>query len=324
MLGIEYKKAPPTVYVMHFVDGVPAKEGVGLSFWYFAPTATIIDVPVATLDAPFYFTETTADFQEVTVQGQLSYRIKDPARINQIIDFSVSASGGYLNEEDPQELLSQRLINEVQVAMRGQMQRMTLSQVLRSHVEIVDGAVEELRASDSLAMMGIEVISLSVTAIKPTPEMARALEAEAREGLQRKSDQAIYARRNAAVEEERRIKESELNTQISVETKNRQIRETKMAADIAVEQQRAELIDRRVENEKKDADSKAYTLSKSLEPFAGMDWKMVMALAAKNGDPRLAFSLAFQEMAQNAGKIGQLNLSPDLLTALTTAVKEKA
>ena len=87
-------------------------------------------------------------------------------------------------------------------------------------------------------MLGVEILGLAVLSIRPTPEMARALEAEAREALQRQSDEAIYARRNAAVEQERRIKESELHTEIAVQEKQRQIRETQMAADIAVEEQR--------------------------------------------------------------------------------------
>ena len=63
------------------------------------------------------------------------------------------------------------------------------------------------------------------TGINPDPAvMRRALEAEAREALQRESDEAIYARRNAAVEQERRIKESELNTEIAVQEKQRKIR----------------------------------------------------------------------------------------------------
>ena len=40
-----------------------------------------------------------------------------------------------------------------------------------------------------------------------------------------------------------------------------------MAAEIAVEEQRAKLIDHRVENERKDADSKAYALTETLKPL---------------------------------------------------------
>jgi hypothetical protein len=150
--------------------------------------------------------------------------------------------------------------------------------------------------------------------------MNRALEAEAREALQRRADEAIYARRNAAVEQERLIKESELNTEIAVEEKKRQIRETQMAAEIAVEEERTKLIERRVENERKNADSRAYTLTESIKPLRDLDWKTLMMLGGKGADPKAMIAMAFQEMAQNAQKIGELNVSPELLNSLVSAV----
>ena len=62
--------------------------------------------------------------------------------------------------------------------------------------------------------------------------MTRALETETREMLQQEADQAIYGRRNFAVEQERKIKESELNTEIAVEEKQKQIAEKKMESDV--------------------------------------------------------------------------------------------
>ena len=169
-----------------------------------------------------------------------------------------------------------------------------------------------------LVALGVEIIDLSVLAITPTKEMSRALESETRELIQQQADQAIYARRNAAVEEERRIKESELKTEIAVENKRREIRETKMAADIALEEQRATLISSKVENDRKEADSRAYALETTLKQVQQVDWKTLLSMTAKEGDARLVMSMAFQELAENAGKIGQLNLTPDLLQTLLT------
>jgi hypothetical protein len=146
--------------------------------------------------------------------------------------------------------------------------------------------------------------------------MARALEAEAREGLQRRADEAIYARRNAAVEQERRIKESELATELAVEEKQRQIREAKMSADIAVEEQRSALMERWSQNERHAADARAYALEKVLAPMRGVDWKTLMAANGGGNDPKLNIALAFREMAENAQKIGELNMSPELLSGL--------
>src|SRR5262249_31343678 len=160
-------------------------------------------------------------------------------------------------------------------------------------------ATAGLNASETISALGLKVLGFAVVAIRPTPEMAKALEAEAREGLQKKADEAIYARRNAAVEEERKIKESELNTQIAVEEKQRQIRETRMAAEIAVEEQRRALIDSRADNERKDAETRAFALNATLEPLKSLDWKTLMAVSANGGDPKLMIALAFRELAEN-------------------------
>ncbi len=47
--------------------------------------------------------------------------------------------------------------------------------------------------------------------------MAKALQADAREQLLQKADEAVFVRRNAALDLERKIKENELNTEIAVE-----------------------------------------------------------------------------------------------------------
>jgi hypothetical protein len=193
---------------------------------------------------------------------------------------------------------------------------MTLREALAATDEIVPRVLKALRATELVAMLGLEVLSLSISSLKPTPETARALEAEAREALLRRSDEAVYARRNAAVEQERTIKESELNTEIAVEEKKRKIRETQMDAEVAVEEKRAALIDQRVANERKDADSRAYALRETLAPLKEMDWKTLTAVGSGAGDPRMMIAVAFRELAENAQKIGQLNVSPELLQAL--------
>jgi hypothetical protein len=181
---------------------------------------------------------------------------------------------------------------------------------------IVAEILAVLRQAEAVKMLGVEVLSQTIVAVKPTPETARALEADAREALLRTADEAVYARRNASVEQERRIKESELETEIAVQQKQRQIRETQIAADIAVEERRTALIERRSENERRDADARAYTLRATLEPVRDVDWRTLMAVSAGGADPKLMIALAFRELAENAGKIGELNVTPDLLTSL--------
>ena len=135
-------------------------------------------------------------------------------------------------------------------------------------VKILDG----LKSSQAIGMLGIEILGANILAIQATPEMARALETETREKLQQEADQAIYERRNFAVEQERKIKETELNTEIAVEEKQKQIaekkmesnvqkadndrklREMKVQADISIENQKKLLIEQKTANDKKEAD----------------------------------------------------------------------
>jgi hypothetical protein len=311
---LAYMKAAPTTYVLHYRGGRLRREGPGLAFWYLQPASIIVAVPMASRDVPFVFNEVTADFQAVTIQGQLTYRVAEPRRLAALLDFSIRPSGAYVSD-DP-EKVPERLVQAAQILARSVIQAHTLRDVLTDSEALVSTVLPLLRDSEVARMLGLEILGLTVLALKPTPEIARALEAEAREALQRESDEAIYARRNAAVEQERRIRESELNTEIAVQEKQRQIRETQMAAEIAVEQKRTELIEQRSENERKDADTRAYALRTTLEPVRDLDWRTLMALGAAGSDPKLMIALAFRELAENAAKIGEVNVSPDLLKSL--------
>ena len=314
MLPLRYMKAAPTTYVLEYKNGRLRREGAGLSFFYYAPTTTLVTVPLESADVPFAFQETTADFQAVALQGQLTYRVADPQKLASLLDFSTGPLGLYRSED--YRRLPERLVHTLQTLMRAETQKLSLREALTKGGTLTASVFAALKASDAVAQLGVEILNLSLLSIRPTPEMAKALEAEAREALQRRSDEAIYERRNNAVEQERRIKESELNTEIAVEEKRRQIRETQMAADIAIEQQRAAPMEKRIENDRKETDSRAYALEATLKPMRDMDWRTMMTLSQQGGDPRMMIALAFQEMASNAQKIGELNISPDLLRSL--------
>jgi regulator of protease activity HflC (stomatin/prohibitin superfamily) len=311
---LSYIKIPPTQYALHFKQGRIRREGAGLSFFYYSPTSSIAAVPIVSTDAPFVFTETTADFQTATVQGQLTYRVTDPKKVASLLDFSLNSNGLYAGD-GPQKL-QERLIQGTQVATRAVTQRLNLRELLVSATVLGAEVEQTLKSSETVTNLGVEVLRLSILSLRPTPEMAKALEAEAREALQGKSDEAIYARRNAAVEQERRIKESELNTAIAVEQKQRQIRETQMAAEIAIEEQRATLMDQKVANERKQSESRGYALEVMAKALENVDWKKLMFVSGTPIDAGQLIAMAFQELAGNAGKIGELNISPDLLAGL--------
>src|SRR5437870_11365078 len=112
MLGIKFVKVQPTTYLLQYRGGKVVREGMGLSFFYYAPTSSLVAVPVASTDTPFIFEETTADFQGVTVQGQVTYRVGEPKRLAALLNYTLGQNGESYASEDPQKL-PERVINIV-------------------------------------------------------------------------------------------------------------------------------------------------------------------------------------------------------------------
>ncbi|HWY78150.1 MAG TPA: SPFH domain-containing protein [Verrucomicrobiae bacterium] len=335
MIGIKFIKVPPTTYLLQYRAGKVVREGLGLSFFYYAPTTSLLAVPVGSTDVPFIFQETTADFQSVTIQGQITFRVNDPKRLASLLNFTLAANGHTYTSEDPQKL-PERVVHVVNVLARAELQKLPLREAIVASDTVVQAVRTGLSGSPELGSLGLEVLGLSILAIKPTPETARALEAETREKLFREADEAVYARRNSAVEQERSIKENELNTEIAIENKKRQIRETQMEAERAVqekkhqvqkealeanigmEDRRKRFVELNAENARAEADARAYGVSATMKALGSADARILQALASTSMRPEQLIAFAFQELAGKADKIGQLNISPDLLRELLT------
>jgi regulator of protease activity HflC (stomatin/prohibitin superfamily) len=313
MFGLRYLIAPATTFVLQYKNGKVVRRGNGLSFLYYAPTSVLALVPVTSVDVPFAFTETSADFQESTIQGNLTYRIIDPERLAALLDYTVDLNGRY-KSNDPSKV-GERLIQATQTAARAFIQSQKLRALLTSSAQLTAAIREAMQHSTTVEGLGIEVLDVTVGSIKADPEMAKALQAEAREQLLKEADEAIYARRNASVELERTIKENEFKTAITVAEKQRLVNETKMTGEIAVEQQRSQLVETRVANERKEAEARGASLQAILAPVRDVDWRVLLAMQG-NASEGTMISSAFDQLARNAEKIGQLNITPDLLQAL--------
>ena len=333
MFGIRYAKVSPTTYLIQYRNGQPIREGTGLAFFYFSPSASLVSVPLGSVDVPFMFNEVSSDFQEVTVQGQVTYRVADPKLLASLMNFTLKPNGEYVSE-DPTRL-PQRVVNAVQVQLRSVLSGRSLHELLRGWEQMVQSVRDGLRRPDGLASLGLELVNLAVLAVRPNPETARALESTVREQILKQADDAMYLRRNSAIEQERAVKENELNTEIAIETKKRQIRETQLEAEraalerrqqiqdqemagrIALEDKNKALTDLRVENARKEAEAKAYAVGSVMKAVQGVDPKVLQALTVGNADPSALIAMAFQGLAENAERIGELNISPDLLQQLS-------
>lgn len=333
MFGIKFAKFQPNMYVLKYQRGSIVDEGLGLSFFYYTPTTSLVAVPVSSMESPFIFEESTKDFQTITIQGQVTFRITDVKRISGLLNYTLNNNGKGYASDDP-EKLPQRIINIAHVLLKKEVSELSLKAALTSTEELTRKVNDAIQTQREVVLLGIEVLGLSILAILPTKETARALEAEARENILKEADDAIYTRRNASVEQERTIKENELNTEIAVERKKRQIRETQMEAEQAVqekrhqleenqmnfniklEEQRRELVRLNVENTKAEAEAKAYAAAKMMEAFQNVNPGILQSLASVGMNPETLIALAFQGLAENADKIGELNITPDLLKQL--------
>lgn len=333
MLGFKFVKFEPNFHVFKIKNGKVVKEGKGISFWFYTPSTSIVQIPIESKSAPFIFDELTEDFQTVTVQGEIIFRIGEPEKIKEQVNFSIDNKTLTYNSDDPAKI-NQRIINVVKTVVKKEIARLSLREAIRAAETIASSIMSLVSEHEYLTSLGIQVTAINILAILPSKETARALEAETRENILKEADDATYNRRNAAVEQERKIRENELNTEIAVEQKQRQIRETQMEAERSIkekerqlaaeemsfkinqEEENKKLVALAVENKNAEAEARAYAIKSVLEAFKASRPEVISALAAAGMRPEQLIANAFAGIANNADKIGELNISPELLQSI--------
>jgi regulator of protease activity HflC (stomatin/prohibitin superfamily) len=287
---INYYKGEPNTYIVCSRNGKVVRHGAGINFLYSPLTTTIAAVPLASQESQFIFNETTANFQEVSIQGSLTYHLTDPLELAKRLDYTVVPGTHFYKSEDPQQLV-QRVVNSVQAHTRSEVSRRSLEDALSEVKDLASVVFERVAEAPELNALGIELEGLHFTAVKATPEMQKALEADYRESLHKRADQAIYDRRKSAVEEERKIRESEMNT------------------DVELENRRKDLVDMQAENSLTLAEAEAKADELKLSPYGDLP-------------PQALIGLALKEWATNAGTIDHLSITPDLLSKVVSYVSE--
>lgn len=182
MFGLRYIKARPTTYLMAFKQGKAVREGAGLSLLYYAPTTNLVAIPIGSREAPFIFEKVTADFQTVRVQGQVSYRIAEPAKAASRLNFALKPDAANYESDDPTRV-PLRIVAAVEVLVQNIVQGTTLTEALRGSAQLADGVTTGLTHHAEMLSLGLEILSVEILAVKPSPETARALEAQAREAF---------------------------------------------------------------------------------------------------------------------------------------------
>jgi regulator of protease activity HflC (stomatin/prohibitin superfamily) len=312
---VRHLRGTPTLHVRHVRRGRLVHAGTGQSFFFRPLSAVLSEVPVDDRELAVLFHARTADFQDLTVQASVTYRVVDPDVACTRIDFSIDPDAGTWRST-PLEQVAGLLTETAQQQVLGLIAASPLASVLEDGVNRVrDRILTGLTADPRLAETGIAVIGVRVVAVRPEPDVEKALRTPTREQIQQEADRATYERRALAVQRERAIAENELQNQIELARRE------------------AELIDQKGANARREAEENA--AASGIQITAKADGEVMLARARATGTravgeakaaaeaahvqayeqlpPASVLALALQELAGQLPQIGTLVLSPDLL-----------
>lgn len=323
-LFLRHLRGTPTVWVRFQKRGRAVKEGTGQSFWYRPLTAVLSEVPVDDRELPLMFHARTADFADVTVQATVTYRIADPALAAARLDFSVDPYGGQARAR-PLDQVATLLTELAQQPALDLLARVPLADALTVAITEVREAVAAALSDDArLGDVGVAVVSARVVAIRPEPEMERSLQTPTREAVQQDADKATYARRAQAVEQERAIAENELQNKIELARREQQLVEQKGAND----RRRAELTAAAELASAQGEAEKARTLAAAQADrvrevgAAEADAEAARMAIYRDLPTGVLHALAMRDLAGQLPAIGQLTVTPDLLTGAITRLAD--
>jgi regulator of protease activity HflC (stomatin/prohibitin superfamily) len=315
---ISHLRANPTTHVRHLRNGKLSHDGAGQAFWFRALNSSLSEVPIDDREQPLLFHGRTIDFQDVTVQATVTYRVIDPALASTRLDFGIDPDTGVWRST-PLEQLGGLMTELAQQTALDVLARMNLTEALSEGMASLRQTMSTgLREDQRLTGLGIGVEDVRVVAVRAEREVEKALQTPTREMVQQAADKATYERRAMAVERERSIAENELQNQIELARREEQLvtqrgqnerqRATEAAAAGQIETAAAASRKRALSEAEADAKrvigaAEAAAEKALLEAYAELDQAKILAMAIKQG--------ALPE-------IGTLNLTPDLITPLLT------
>ena len=305
--ALHHLRSEASHYVFRFSGGRVVAQGRGLSFWFLPLRTSVAEVPLDDRDLPFVFHGRSNDYQAVTVQGVVTWRVRDVDRLTERVDFTIdTASGGYLGEP----------LDQIATLLTGLLQQYAIQRIVRTPVvaliqdgpESLQHALEpNLIGDPRLDDMGLAVLSLRVSAVQPTAELESALQTPTWEALQQKADEATFARRALAVEKERAIAENELENRI--ELSRRQMHLIEQEGENARRRAKDAIDAKRIE-----ADGEAERLRTTEQARVDMEQARI---AIYRDLPSAVFTgLAVRDLAKKLTKIEHVNVTPDLLGPL--------
>ena len=313
---LRHMRCAPNMYIEHTAKAKLVHSGLAQAFWFRPLNASVSEVPVDDQQLPLLFHARTVDFQDLTVQATVTYRIVDPHTAAGRIDFGIDPDEGAWRAR-PLDQLAGLLTESAQQHALDLLAGTPLRQALADGVTPVRERVAAgLLADRRLAETGLEVVDVRVVAVAVgggdgtgvADPAARTGAAGSRPGHLRTPA--------VAVERERAITENELQSQIELARREEQLvdQQGRNARKRSTEEVAAEKI--RTEADAQRQELLAQTQAEATR-VVGMAQAEVDAAALtpyRDLDQAIVLGLALKELAANLPEIGTLNLTPDVLT----------
>ncbi len=321
-LFFRHLRAEPTTHVMFFRGGQLKASGRGLAVWFSPLGASLAQVPLDDRELPFLFHGRSSDFQDIAVNGVVTFRVHNPEMLASRVDFSIDTRTGLYNKEPLDKLalavkeLSQQLASTF-------LNKSPLRLILDQGIEVIRDAIHNgLTADAGIRSLGLEIVATRISSVKPTSEMEKALQMPTRESIQQSADEATFSRRALAVEKERAIQENELNNQIQLAKREENLieqrgqNERKRATE-AAESKRIEA-EAAAKNVKVNAEAQAESIRMLEEAKVHAEAERMDIY--RDLPPAALLGLAARELAGKLQSIEHLSLTPDVLGSLLQRV----
>ena len=312
---LRHLRAEPTSHVMRYRRGNLAAEGPGLAFWFRPISTAVAEVPLDDRELPFLFHARSRDFQELTVQGVISFRVAEPGRLARRVDFTIDLVSGRWSEA-PLEQVAGLLTQLAQQFVIDELVTLDLRAILADGVAAIrDRIADGLAAEPALAELGLEVVAVRVAAVAPSADMEKALQQPSREAIRQQADQATFPRRATAVDSERAIAENELANRIELARREEQLvaREGANQRRRAEEDAAAAKVAAEAEDERERMTSAREADAIDLVEQARLRAERDRAEIHKQIPPQVLLALALQELAGQLPNVEHLTITPDLL-----------
>jgi regulator of protease activity HflC (stomatin/prohibitin superfamily) len=315
---IKTLRADASSFVQHFRNGRRVRAGRGLAFWFMPDGASITEIPVDDRQMTFTLKGQSADFQELTVQGTVVWRVSDPQVLGDRVDFTIDLEKGRLTGQ-PIDQINTVIGGLVRQFAYSHLKQQGVRDLLKAGIAPLQELVSKALAGETtLGKMGLEIVGINIANLAPTSELARALQAPTFESLQQQADEASFARRALAVDKERAIAENELNNQIELASRQKDLIQREAAnARSKVE---AEVENKKI-NAEADAAMTTILANSQAQSIRTVDIAKAETERARmdvynDASPAVLLAMAAQEFASKVKSIDNLTITPDMLGSL--------